>query len=70
MCFIRFVEQWNERDRESGIVLLNRFVALPKAFLNQYVFVTVNLETAMLIITSEHDGMIDEILRQPFPYTL
>jgi len=30
----------------------------------------VNLETAMLTITSEHDGIVDEILRQKFPYTL
>lgn len=70
VCFIRFVEQWLERGRASGIVLLNRFVVLPEAYLNQYVFVTVNLETAMLTITSEHDGIVDEILRQKFPYTL
>jgi hypothetical protein len=70
VCFIRFVQKWLERNRESGIVLLNRFVTLPDAYLNQYVFVTVNLETAMLIITSEHDGIVDEILRQKFPYTL
>jgi hypothetical protein len=70
VCFIRFVERWLEHDRESGIVLLNRFVALPEAYNNQYVFVTVNLETAMLSITSEHDGVVDEILLQAFPYTL
>ena len=70
VCFIRFVEQWLERGRESGIVLLNKFIALPDMYLNQYVFVTINLETAMLFITSEHDGIVDEILRQPFPYTL
>lgn len=70
VCFIRFVERWLERNRESGIVLLNRFIVLPEAYLNQYVFVTVNLETAMLFITSEHDGIVDEILRQKFPYTL
>lgn len=70
VCFIRFVEQWLERDRQSGIILLNKFVQLPEAYLNQYVFVTVNLETSMLSIVSEHDGVVDEILRQPFPYTL
>jgi hypothetical protein len=70
VCFIRFVEQWLERDRQCGIVLLNKFVSLPEAYLNQYVFVTIHLETAVLVIISEHDGIIDEILRQPFPYTL
>ncbi len=70
VCFIRFVEGWLERDRESGIVLLNRFVPLPEAYLHQYVFVTVHLETSILSIVSEHDGIRDEILRQDFPYTL
>ena len=70
VCFIRFVEQWLERDRQSGIILLNKFVPIPEAYLNQYVFVTVNLESSMLFIMSEHDGIVDEILRQPFPYTL
>lgn len=70
VCFIRFVECWLERDRQSGIILLNKFVQLPEAYLNQYVFVTINLETSMLIIASEHEGIVDEILRQPFPYTL
>lgn len=70
VCFIRFVEQWLERGGECGIVLLNRFVALPDAYCNQYVFVTADLGDATLAIVSEHDGIIDEILRQPFPYTL
>ncbi len=68
--FIRFVERWNERERESGITILNRFVNLPESFLNQYVFVTLNLETSSLSVLSEHDGITDEILKQPFPYTL
>lgn len=70
VCFIRFVECWLERGRASGIVLLNKFVPLPEAYLNQYVFVTINLETSLLLITSEHEGIVDEILRQKFPYTL
>ncbi len=70
VCFIRFVQSWLERDRACGVVLLNRFVALPEAYLNQYVFAVVNLETAMLHVTSEHDGEVDEILKMPFPYTL
>lgn len=70
VCFIRFVEGWLERNRESGIILLNKFISLPEAYLNQYVFVTVYLETSVLSIVSEHDGITDEILRQDFPYTL
>jgi hypothetical protein len=70
VCFIRFVQQWSERGRESGIVLLNRFVPLPEVFLNQYVFVTVYLETSILSVISEHEGVTDEILRQSFPYVL
>lgn len=70
VCFIRFVEGWLERNRESGIVLLNKFVPLPEVYLHQYVFVTVYLETSILSITSEHDGIVDEILRQKFPYTI
>ena len=70
VCFIRFVEAWIERNRESGIVLLNKFIPLPEAYLNQYVFVTVYLETSILSIISEHEGIKDEILRQNFPYTL
>ncbi|MBI4739577.1 hypothetical protein HY772_08635 [Candidatus Woesearchaeota archaeon] len=70
VCFIRFVECWKERDQKAGIILLNRFVFLPKVYLNQYVFVTVNLETSTLSVVSEHDGVVDEILQQPFPYSL
>lgn len=70
VCFIRFVECWLERNKESGIVLLNKFVPLPEIYLNQYVFVTVYLETSTLSIISEHEGIKDEILRQKFPYTL
>lgn len=70
VCFIRFLERWLERNRESGIVLLNKIVPLPEAYLNQYVFVTVYLETSILSIVSEHNGIKDEILRQDFPCTL
>jgi hypothetical protein len=68
--FIRFVTRWNERDRESGFTVLNRFVRLADCYLNQYVFVALDLETSTLSVLSEHDGVADEILSQPFPYTL
>lgn len=70
ICFIRFVERWNEEHRTSGIVVLNRFIPLPESYVNQYVFATLHLETAMVDIKEEHDGVSTEILRQPFPYTL
>lgn len=70
ICFIRFVERWREERRKSGIVVLNRFIPLPESYINQYVFVTLNLETATLHIAEEHDGLSTEIFRQPFPYTL
>lgn len=68
--FIRFTERWNEQDRRCGIVVLNWFVPLPVAFVNQYVLAVLNLETATLHAYSEHDGISTEILRQPFNYTL
>jgi hypothetical protein len=68
--FIRFVERWNERERESGIIILNRFVSLSESYLNQYVFVILNLETSTLSVLSEHDGISEEILNLSFPYTL
>ncbi len=70
LFFIRFVERWNERDRACGVVILNRFVVIKETFLNQYVFVALNLHTATLHVFSEHDGIATEILRQPFPYTV
>lgn len=70
ICFLRFVERWNERERMSGIVILNRFVVINEIYLNQYVFVTLHLETALLSVCSEHEGISIEILRQPFPYTV
>ncbi len=68
--FIRFVQRWNEEHRTSGIVVLNRFISVPESYVNQYVFVTLNLETAMLHITEEHDGISTKILQKSFPYTL
>lgn len=70
ICFIRFVQRWMEEDRISGVVILNRFIPLPESYVNQYVFATVNLETATLSVVEEHDGVSTEILCQPFPYTL
>lgn len=68
--FIRFVERWKEKDDESGIIVLNRFVRISDPYLNQFVFVTLDLETAMLTVVSEHEGIIAKILHQSFPYTL
>lgn len=70
ICFIRFVERWNERAGMSGVVILNRFVVIPEPYLHQYVFVVLHLETATLSVRSEHDGVSTEILRLPFPYTV
>lgn len=70
ICFIRFVERWKEKGDECGVVVLNRFVCVPDPYLNQYVFVTVDLETAYVRVVSEHDGQTTQILKQRFPYTL
>lgn len=70
ICFIRFVERWKEQTNACGVVILNRFVLVPDPYVNQYVFVTVDLETASIRITSEHDGRTTQILKQRFPYTL
>jgi transposase len=68
--FIRFVERWKETSDESGIVILNRFVRIIDPYLNQFVFVTLNLETGTLHVFSEHDGIATEILCEPFSYTV
>lgn len=70
ICFIRFVERWKEKKEECGVVILNRFIIIPDPYLNQYVFVTLNLQTATVIVTTEHDGHMTQILKQHFPYTL
>lgn len=70
ICFIRFVERWKEKGGESGVVVLNRFVCIPDPYLNQYVFVTVDLETASICVVSEHDGTTTRIFKQRFPYTI
>jgi len=70
ICFVRFVERWKETDDASGITILGRFVAVPDPYLHQYVLVTLNLETARLLIVSEHQGIISEIINQPFGYTV
>lgn len=69
VVFIRFVERWRERGDQTGIVLLNRFVAIPDAFVGQYVLASVNLETATLSVIEEHDGIASTILEAPYPYT-
>ena len=70
ICFIRFVERWKEKGDECGIVILNRFVCVPDPYLNQYVFVTVDMESSSVKIITEHDGQTTQILHQRFPYTL
>lgn len=68
--FIRFVERWKEGDGRAGVVVLNRFVDIPDAYLNQYVFVTLDLEIAGVTVASEHQGIASVIVRKPFPYIL
>ena len=70
VCFIRFVERWKETNEIAGIVVLDRFVEIPQAYVGQYVFVTLNLETSRLIVTSEHQGVFTEIINESFEYTL
>lgn len=70
ICFIRFVECWKETNETAGIVVLDKFVEIPQAYAGQYVFATLNLETAMINITSEHQGAITKIINQPFAFTL
>jgi len=69
ICFIRFVETWQERNEEIGIVVLERFIELPGAYLNQYVFVSLDLATATLCVYSEHEGCATQIRRVTFPFT-
>lgn len=69
ICFIRFVEQWKEANEIAGIVVLDKFVEIPKSYIGQYVFVTLNLETSRLNIISEHQSAITKISDQPFKYT-
>mgnify|MGYP003394159010 FL=1 len=68
ICFIRFVDIWKEANNEVGIVILDHFVALPVAYLNQYVFVVFELNGARLIVYSEYEGMRTMIHTMAFPY--
>ncbi len=67
--FIRFVEIWKERNEEIGIVVLERFIDLPGAYLNQYVFALLELEQAMLHVYSEYEGCRTEIRKIRFLYS-
>jgi hypothetical protein len=67
--FIRFVEGWKERNDAIGIVVLERFIELPAACLNQYVFAALDLAQAMLHVYSEHEGGVTEIRKTRFPYS-
>jgi hypothetical protein len=69
ICFLRFVESWKERNGEIGIVVLERFIELPAAYLNQYVFASLDLEQVMLRVYSEHEGRLTEIRKTRFPYS-
>ncbi len=66
--FIRFVERWSERNQEIGIVVLERFIDLPGAYLNQYVFALLDLAAARLLVYSEVDGQSMVIRTSRFPY--
>ena len=66
--FIRFVEIWKERNEEIGIVVLERFIDLPGAYLNQYVFALLDLAAARLQVYSEVDGQAMVIRTSRFPY--
>ncbi|HTE40418.1 MAG TPA: hypothetical protein VK629_06305 [Steroidobacteraceae bacterium] len=68
VCFIRFVECWRERDQEVGIVILERFIELPMTFLNQYVFVTLELASSTLFVVSETQGRTTLVRKLPFSY--
>lgn len=68
ICFIRFVESGKERNEEIGIVILERFIALPAAYLNQYVFAALDLSTATLSVRSETESRVMEIHKIGFPY--
>lgn len=70
VCFIRFVERWSEASNRVGIVVLNKFIKIPEAYVNQYLFVQLNLQTSTLHCYSEHDGVATEILQESFLYTV
>lgn len=70
ICFIRFVQRWKEANEVAGVVVLNKFVEVPTPYLNQYVFVTINLETTMINIISESNGQVYQIINQRFELTL
>ena len=70
ITFLRQVERWTEQGMRSGIVVFNRFVAIPEPYLGLYVFVTLNLATATLHAHFERDKVSTEILHIPFPFTL
>ncbi len=66
--FIRFVEIWKERNAEIGIIVLERFIELPGAYLNQYVFALLDLAAASLQVYSEVEGQATVIRTARFPY--
>lgn len=70
VCFLRFVEPWSEEQHRYGFVIFNRFIEVPSVYNNQYVFAVLDLATATLYVYSEKAGSKNEIVRQPFPFTL
>lgn len=68
--FIRFVQCWNEVDNRYGIVVMDRFIQLSEVYNKQYVFVELNLATAVLHVYSEREGEVNQVLQIPFPFTV
>jgi len=68
ICFIRFVDIWKEANNEVGVVVLDHFVDLPTAYLNQYVFAVFELEHARLVVYSEYEGTRSVIHTVAFPF--
>lgn len=70
ICFIRFVQRWKETNQTAGFVILDRFIEISPIYLNQYVFVTLDLETSMLKVVSESQGKTYPVMNKRFEYTL
>lgn len=68
IAFLRFVESWKERNEAIGIVVLDRFIDLPAAYMNQYVFASLDLQAAQLNVLSEVDQTVSIVRTLPFPY--
>jgi hypothetical protein len=65
IAFVRFVEPAAEEPR-AHVLIMNKRVFLPEAYLHQFVFATWDLETEELSIVSEYQGTCTPILRCTF----